>query len=157
MNKKLKTLLAIGFSFMMMLSFAACGASDKETASTDNNNNNAGTSTKQVSQEDLEGAEKASEDGVIKIDVPTRNFMGTWTAESAKAEYLFGNLTITLNDDNTWTGVVTDENLYGTWEEKDFGVHLYDEVELWECDLFYTEKDNFVLNEDGIKIVLTRQ
>lgn len=154
MNKKLKTLLVVVFSLMMMLSFAACGSSDEESTDTDSNANN---ETKQVSQEDLEGAEKAAEDGVIKVDVPTRNFMGTWTADSAKAEHLFGNLTITLKDDNTWTGIVTDENLYGTWEEKDFGVHLYDEVELWECDLFYTDKDNFVLNEDGIKIVLTRQ
>lgn len=153
MNRKMKTLLAVGFSLIMMLSFAACGASEEETVATANADNN----NKQVSAEDLNGAEKKAEDGVIKVDIPTNNFVATWTATSAKAEYLFGNLTVTLNNDNTWTGIVTDENLHGTWEERDFGVHLYDEVELWECDLFYTENDNFVLNEDGIKIVLARQ
>lgn len=147
MKRMFKIIFAIAFSLAIVFSFAACGASDDTSR-------DSGKDT--TLEEDAKKAEIKAEDGVIKVDIPTKHFIGTWTADSGQAEHLYGNLEITLNDDNTWTGNVTGEKLYGTWEERDFGVHLYDEVELWECDLFYTDKGNFVLNEDEFKVVLTK-
>lgn len=138
MNRTLKYTVAICFSFIMLFSFAACGSSDSDNAST-------------------EATQPSSKsDGVVKVDVPTKDFFGTWTADSEKAEYLYGSLEITINEDGTWKGDITGEKLHGTWEELDYGVHLFDEVLEWESDLFYTANDNFVLSEDGMKVVLTK-
>ena len=147
MKKKLNIVIAVTFSLVMVLTFAGCGSSDDSSQKSGKNT---------TLEEDAKKAEIKAEDGVVKVDIPAKHFVGTWSADSGQAEHLYGNLEITLKDDNTWTGNVTGEELYGTWEERDFGVHLYDKVELWECDLFYTDKGNFVLNEDEFKVVLTK-
>ncbi|MDO4177000.1 MAG: hypothetical protein Q4D99_05940 [Bacillota bacterium] len=138
----MKKLIAILATFVMLFAFAACGSSDD--AQGDDSSNT------QATQETMKS------DGVVKVDVPNEEFYGTWTGESDKAEYLYGSLEIVINDDGTWTGDITGEKLHGTWTEEDFGIHLHDEVLEWESDLFYTEKGNFVLSEDGMKIVLTK-
>lgn len=161
MNRKVKTLLTILCSFIMVLAFVSCGSSDNENTdpagSTDvTQEADAGQGNDPAKPTIPEDATTVQDDGVVKVEIPTDNFLGTWTADSGKAEHLYGSLEITLKEDGSWTGKVTGEKLYGTWIETDFGVHLYDEVELWECDLFYTDKCNFVLSENGMKVVLTK-
>lgn len=55
-------------------------------------------------------------------------FIGSWEATSGYSHYLFGNLELDILKDGKWTGNVTDEDLSGTWEEKDGGIYLSGDV-----------------------------
>lgn len=138
----MKKAIAVLMACIMLLAFTACGSADNSQEDEGNNAKATQVTTKA--------------DGVVKVDVPNKDFYGTWTGDSDKAEYLYGSLEITINEDGSWTGDITGEKLHGTWTEEDFGIHLHDEVLEWESDLFYTDKDNFVLSEYGMKIVLTK-
>lgn len=138
----MKKTIAIIAACMMLFAFVACGFSEGK---------------QQNESKNIQATQASSKsEGVVKVDIPNDNFYGTWTGDSDKAEYLYGSLKITINGDGTWTGNITGEKLHGTWTEEDFGIHLHDEVLEWEANLFYTDKNNFVLSEDGMKIVLTK-
>ena len=146
MKRKIHLIITAILLISMIGSFSACGGNDNNEESTTEGNSVAMSTEKSG--------------GLVKMDTPTENFYGTWTATSEKAKYLYGELEFTINEDGTWAGIVNYEDLHGTWEEKDFGIHLHDEVLDWESDLFYTDKGNFVLDEDDLemsgRIVLTR-
>ena len=63
------------------------------------------------------------------------DYVGTWTATSDKAIYLYGNLDVTVNADGTWTGNVTGEKIGGNW--KQVGDRLHMENELFSFDMAY--------------------
>ena len=152
MKRKLSILLAALLMLSMTCLFAACG--DNDSADGDDAATEASADIEEMEQPSSE-----KDGSVIKVQTPTKNFYGTWTADSAKAEYLYGKFKIVIKKDGTWTGDINDEKLQGTWEEVDFGIHLYEEELDWGCDLFYTAKGNFVLEEDELdfgKVVLTK-
>ena len=84
-------------------------------------------------------------------------FVGTWVAESEKAEFMYGNVTITINEDGTWDGNITDEEIHGTWTRSGDGIRLDSEV--IPFNMVYTKNNNVVLQEtdDAVRIVLTKQ
>ena len=139
--------LAMGISMTGML--AACGDQGEDT------------SESTEATEATEAATTETSGEIVLVKTPTENYYGTWTAESGKAEYLYGTLEFTINEDKTWEGEVNYEKLHGTWEETDLGVHLDDVVLDWQAELNYTEKGKFVLTEDdlgvGSRIVLTKK
>ena len=55
---------------------------------------------------------------------PATKFVGKWEATSGNAHYLLGNLDLNIKADGTWKGNVTDEDISGTWTEKDGGIEL---------------------------------
>ena len=77
-------------------------------------------------QEDADVREKkASQD----------DFFGSWTAKSDRAEYLYGNIDLTIKPDGTWTGNVTEEDWSGKWEYNGTGITLSSDI--INCDLFF--------------------
>ena len=72
-----------------------------------------------------ESYKEESEDAQINIASPgDRSFIGKWHADSAQAEYLYGNINLNVKDNNTWTGNVTGESISGKWTATDKGISL---------------------------------
>ena len=151
MKRILYLILVLMMSVSMAGLLAACGDQEDETSE----------STAESTEATTEAATTETSGGIVLVKTQTDNYYGTWTAESGKAEYLYGTLEFTINDDNTWEGDVNYEKLHGTWEETDLGIHLDDVVLDWKAELNYTEKGKFVLTEDdlgvGSRIVLTKK
>lgn len=88
------------------------------------------------------------------------SFIGNWTAESAEAAYLYGNISLNIKSDGTWKGNITGENLSGSWSENEHGITL--KSSLFNAKLFFAESGNLVLedyrfedNDEPILIVLS--
>lgn len=84
-------------------------------------------------------------------------FYGTWTATSEKATYMYGNVTITINENGTWDGNITEEDIHGKWEHKGKGLRLTSDV--IPFNLVYSSNNNVILQEtdDAVRVVLTRK
>lgn len=65
------------------------------------------------------------------------DFFGTWVATSDRAEYLYGNINLTIHEDGTWTGNVTEEDFSGTWKYNGKSITLHSE--LVDYNLLYDE------------------
>lgn len=93
----------------------------------------------------------------VKSDVS--KYYGKWTATSDRAQYLYGNVDITINQDGTWGGTITDEKIGGKW--KDFGDHLRLQSKIFSFDVAFDKTGNLIMiekNADGeIDTVLTRK
>lgn len=93
-----------------------------------------------------------NEDPEIEIQKKaSEDFIGSWTATSARASYQYGNVDINIKADSTWNGNVSDEELKGTWTEIEDGIHLTSNI--FDCDLRFTKDDLLVMyyspNDDG--------
>lgn len=93
----------------------------------------------------------------VKTDVSA--FYGEWEATSDMGHYLYGSIDITVKEDGTWEGEITEEPLEGTWE--DMGDHLHMNNELFSFDLAFSEGGNLVLidtdSDDVVYTVLTKK
>ena len=151
MKRAFYTVLILTMALALCGIFSACGDDSSSDQSSDQTTTEQGASVQQSTTES---------GGVVIVETPKEDFYGTWSADSGKAEHLYGNFSVTINEDGTWTGVITDEEMKGTWEETEFGVRIRDEEYDWECDLFRTDKGNFIVDEVDLegegKVVLTK-
>ena len=111
----IKITAACVLSAMLAFGLAACGSSNDNSGDEDVDYT---TSAEQASL-----AKKAEE-----MNKEEDNFYGRWVATSERAEYLYGNLEITVNEDGTFTGNVTEEDFSGTWEKVDKGIEFKSEL-----------------------------
>ena len=44
-----------------------------------------------------------------------KDFVGKWATASDYAYYLYGNVTLVINSDHTWSGSITGESFSGKW------------------------------------------
>jgi len=109
-------------------------------------------------EEEADGAE------IEKVKTDLSEFYGTWVSTSAQAEYFYGNIEITVNEDGTWSGNITGEDLNGKWTDK--GDYLRLESDLFSFDLAYSDTGKLIMieedaDEDGddsdINVVLTKK
>lgn len=96
---------------------------------------------------------------LVIVDKDPSEFYGSWTATSDKAIYLYGNIDITVNENGTWTGNITDEKLGGKWEKVDDHLHMVSE--LFSFDLEFESSGELILKETGddytFNTVMTRK
>jgi len=90
----------------------------------------------------------------------TSTFVGEWVATSDMAMQLYGNVDITINDDHTWSGNITDEDFSGKWVESGDGIEI--KVGVHDIGLAFDSNDNLIMTRpvpDGedIYTVLTRK
>ena len=87
------------------------------------------------------------------------DYYGEWEATSDQAHYLYGSIDITVKEDGTWEGEITEEPLSGTWEDQ--GDHLHMNNEIFNFDLAFSSGGNLMMidtdNEDPIYTVLTKK
>ncbi len=129
-NRKTVTslLLAVTLAVSSAALLGGCGSSDKNSGTT---------------PEEQEASVLASK--AVELNKKEENFYGTWKATSANAEYLYGHLLITINEDGTFDADISDEKFSGTWKKIDGGIE-YDS-ELIHGKLFFGKKCRMVIEE----------
>lgn len=140
----------------LMLAFCAgltgCGSDDEMSDDDIDYIMNEGAEEGGAPAPDPEQVEKAK-----ALNQEADNFIGTWAATSGEAENLYGNLQITINEDGTFEGNVTEEEISGTWTKVDNGITY--KCDLMKGKIYYGEYGKLVIedNENGnVKVVLNK-
>ena len=74
-------------------------------------------------------------------------FVGEWEANSDIANQLYGNVDITINEDHTWTGNITDDEYSGECVETDNGLAI--KVRSFDFSLAFNENGTLILTRHG--------
>ena len=93
-----------------------------------------------VFEEEADGAE------IVTQKKSVEDFIGSWEVTSGQAKYQYGNVDLTINEDGTWTGNVTEEDFEGKWKESGDGILLTCDV--FEFALAFTDKGVLVMQYD---------
>lgn len=144
-SKLIKLIISASISVIMLASFAACGNNED----TSNNETKATTKTEQ------------STDPTVSTDVDGRDiddesFYGTWISDSGKTQALFGDFSITFNEDGTYDAVVTGESISGTWSRDGEQVTIVDPDEILPCNYTYTAKGGLKMIYEGTSVAFHR-
>lgn len=131
-------LLALIIS-VAICSFTACslfGSSDDEdVADTGSNEIITEDESEDTDFDHPEYANEQEEAVVKEKKSPVDSFYGSWTAKSDRAEYLYGNIDLTINKNGTWSGNVTEEEFNGKWEYNGTGITISSDI--INADLFF--------------------
>ena len=68
---------------------------------------------------------------------PEDAFYGSWTAKSDHAEFLYGNIDLTIQKGGTWIGNITEEKFNGQWKYNGTGITI--SSEFVNADLFFAD------------------
>lgn len=90
-------------------------------------------------EEEFEDAE------IVKEKKESGDFIGSWTADSDQARYLYGNIDITINEDGIWDANVTEEDFKGTWKEDEYGITLTSD--LLDCRFYFTDTGTLIMED----------
>ena len=147
----MKRFLTFMLVLLMMMSVAvSCGK--------DNGDDNQGDKNPTEHTQTESESEDEDTDMEIKPEkADLSEFYGTWTALSDKAEYMYGNVDITINEDGTWKGNITDEDLSGTWKKADN--YIVCSSKLFTFNVLKSTNGNIVMQEtdDAVRVVLTKR
>ena len=147
----MKRFLTFMLVLIMMMSVAvSCGK--------DNGDDNQGDKNPTEHTQTESESEDEDTDMEIKPEkADLSEFYGTWTASSDKAEYMYGNVDITINEDGTWKGNITDEDLSGTWKKVDN--YIVCSSKLFTFNVLKSTNGNIVMQEtdDAVRVVLTKR
>lgn len=108
---------------------------------------------KQIVEEDETDFDDPSldyeQDGAEPVAVghDEKDFYGNWEGKSERVEYLFGNVNLSIKDDGTWKGNVTEEKLKGKWKYTGKSIIIRDTDDLINWELYYTS-DGVLLFKD---------
>ena len=96
---------------------------------------------------------------IVKVKTDPSMFVGRWKSTSDRADYLYGNVDLKINEDGTWSADITGEKLKGKW--KDMGDYLHMTNDLFSFNVFFNEKGHLLMeevdSEGNLYTVLTRQ
>lgn len=93
--------------------------------------------------------EEEEEDAdIVAVEAPDADFYGTWTATSDMANYLYGNIDITIKDDGTWTGNITETDFKGSWEKEGNSLHVVSDDGDIDFLFSFTENGTLVMQRD---------
>ena len=156
--KKFCTLLLV--VLLGLCSFTAC---DIFNESDGDDTGAAGQGQSKDTSYDEEKEEGIMEDEDEAFELETKRveetfFVGHWVAEGEKAEYMYGNVDITIHDDGTWDGNITDEDIHGQWSKNGDGIKLVSDV--IPFNMVYSSNNNVILqevDEPDMKVVLTKK
>lgn len=83
----------------------------------------------------------------VAVDRDEKDFIGNWEGKSERVEYLFGNVNLSIKEDGTWKGNVTEEKLRGKWHYTGSSIIIKDTDDLINWELYYTA-DGVLLFKD---------
>lgn len=107
--------------------------------------------------------EEEDDEAVLeKVNADVSDYFGEWEATSDMAQYLYGNVDITVKDDGTWEADITEEALGGTWEDKGDHLHMNDtKAGLFSFDLAFEKGGKLIMidtdSDDEVHTVLTKK
>ena len=133
--KKTTILLLIATLIFSLTSLNACKKEESDTSSFNEDevvveSDDGGPIGEVVEDDGIDAEPIGEEDAGISYDEEIEGnevnktvsdptfFIGSWTAPSDRAKYLYGNVDIKVKEDGTWSGNITGENLSGKWSEK---------------------------------------
>ena len=92
------------------------------------------------------------EDGVeaAPVQKDEDSFVGSWHAPSDKAEYLYGNVNLTISEDHTWTGNITGENFNGHWQSSGSGIVIKSNDGVIDWSLYFTSGDTLMFSDNDM-------
>ena len=129
----------ISIMMILMLCLTACTDTLAPSGNPADDDLNSYENNDVMHEEEFEGAELSFK------NTEKDNFIGTWFADSAQAEYLYGNVELSIKKGGVWTGVITDEKLTGTWQYKDGSLYLHNE--LIDLKLSFTKDNTLIMQE----------
>lgn len=154
----------------IMVFFTACKKDDDISSSAPTEETSVESEEDAEIREDLIEGEPLEEKGVAydeeqegaelhRAPSSIAMYIGSWTAPSDMAQYLYGNVDLTIKEDGTWRGNITGENLGGKWVDQ--GDHLHMQNEMFSFDLAFDTSGKLILiekNSDGeLHTVLVRK
>ena len=119
-------------------SFTACsmfGGSEEEPAPSGGSGTEAASEEEDTDFDHPEYANEQEEADVKEKKSPPEDFVGRWTAKSDRAEYLYGNIDLTISESGKWSGNITEEDFSGDWEYNGTGITLSSDI--INADLFF--------------------
>lgn len=139
-NSTNRKFMAVLMTLCLCLSFTACG--------------NKGDSSEDVDSGDyieeigngISFDEEAEDAEIVKADADDSKFYGSWQTTSDYASYLYGNINITIKEDGTWSGNITDTDMTGTWKRD--GQDLVITNEYIDLSLCFTENGTLVMQRN---------
>ena len=87
------------------------------------------------------------------------DFYGNWEGTSERVAYLFGNVNLSIREDGTWKGNVTETDLKGKWKYDGKQIIIKDTEGLVYWRLYYTSDGNLLfedLEDQGYSFVLKK-
>lgn len=85
---------------------------------------------------------------IVKVDKPAEDFVGSWSATSDMSAYLYGNIDVTIKDDGTWSGNITEEDVSGTWTKEGTDLHLVSDDGDIDLLFAFTENGTLIMQRD---------
>lgn len=157
-------LAAASMAFVSCSKDKADNTADTETAAEEEEENVVDTNESFengiVFDEEEEGAD------IVKVEAPDEDFFGSWEATSDMANYLYGNFDITINDDGTWKGNITETDFTGKWTKEGKDLHVVSDDGDIDLTFAFTESGSLVMqrdvsdedgDEDFVNTVLTKK
>lgn len=106
---------------------------------------------------------KNEQDGadLTGVGMPESAFYGNWRAPSDQAQYLYGNVDLSINSDKTWKGNITDEDFEGTWTHDGSTLTIKDNEKIINYRLYFVTDGTLMLMDlddpETMSIVLKRK
>lgn len=154
MNTTLKRILCVILALILVLVLFLCIKNSKSADTSEETEVTAEDSTAGQDNE-IFFYEESDSAVIVPQKKAVDEFIGSWTATSARASYQYGMVNITIEEGGTWNGYIAYEDLKGTWTEIEDGIHLTSD--LFDGDLKFTKDDVLVMlyspNEDGNYLV----
>ncbi len=153
MNTTLKRILCVILALILVLVLFLCIKNSKPADTSEDPE----VATENTADQDNEifFYEESDSAVIVPQKKAVDEFIGSWTATSARASYQYGMVNITIEEGGTWNGYIAYEDLKGTWTEIEDGIHLTSD--LFDGDLKFTKDDVLVMlyspNEDGNYLV----
>ena len=94
---------------------------------------------------------------LVTVSRPEEDFVGKWAAGSDYAEYLYGEVVLTIKKDRTWSGTITGEKFSGAWAPTGDKITIQDTEGVIVWDLFFVKDGNLVFQNtrtEDVTIVL---
>ena len=163
-NTLIRTLAAAAVACLLAMGLAACGSSDTASENTENTEPVSTTedivAKAEMEMEEYEGDDSEPTPEMIskatEMNKQEDSFYGTWKAESEQAEYLYGNLEITISKDGSFKGNVTGEDFSGKWTKQDTGIEFKSDI--LSGRLFFGQKCQMIIyDEYETPVTLTKQ
>lgn len=103
---------------------------------------NSSEASENIDFKDFDDPELENEaDGAEPIMKPHKeeDFYGKWSATSDHAQYLFGNVDLSIRDDGTWVGNITEEAYSGKWKYDGSEINLRDTEGYINWKMYFVE------------------
>lgn len=90
---------------------------------------------------------EADEAELVEIPHEKDDYIGSWSAMSEQAKYLFGNVDLKIYKDGNWSGNITEESFNGKWKYTNSSVIIVDSEGIIRWRLFFVS-DGSLMFED---------